>query len=68
MRQLVRAALPLATGIILDPFMGSGATIAAAKHLGLESVGIEIAHKYFGLARRAIPLLARFEPNGSAKE
>src|SRR5208282_231416 len=27
MRQLVRAALPMGTGIVLDPFMGAGSTI-----------------------------------------
>jgi len=31
MRQLVRAALPLGRGVILDPFMGAGSTVAAAK-------------------------------------
>src|SRR3984885_3351793 len=30
MRQLVRAALPLGRGVIVDPFMGSGPTIADA--------------------------------------
>jgi DNA modification methylase len=30
MRQIVRASLPLGSGIVLDPFMGAGSTIAAA--------------------------------------
>lgn len=59
MRQLTRAALPLGEGVILDPFMGSGATIAAASTLGLRSVGIEIDRDYFNLAIRAVPVLAR---------
>lgn len=42
MRQIVRAALPLGKGIILDPFMGSGSTIAAAAYLGLASIGLEV--------------------------
>jgi DNA modification methylase len=58
MRWLVRASLPLGTGVVLDPFMGSGATIAAAKAVGLKSVGVESDYKYFSMARWAIPKLA----------
>jgi site-specific DNA-methyltransferase (adenine-specific) len=58
MRQLVRAALPLGKGIILDPFMGSGSTIAAASALGLDSIGIEQNREYFELATKAVPRLA----------
>lgn len=57
MRSLVRASLPLGKGIVLAPFMGAGSTITAAKHLGLRSVGVEIDHKYFRMARYAIPKL-----------
>jgi DNA modification methylase len=64
MRLLVRASLPLGKGVILDPFMGSGATIAAATNLGLQSVGVELDYKFFRMARFAIPRLARFELNG----
>lgn len=60
LRQIVRASLPLGNGILLDPFMGSGSTIAAAAALGIESLGIEINPEYFVLASRAIPKLARF--------
>ncbi len=58
LRQLVRASLPLGEGVILDPFMGSGSTIAAAAACGLRSIGIEIDRNYFNLACRAIPRLA----------
>lgn len=57
MRQLVRAALPLGEGIILDPFMGSGSTIAAASACGLKSIGLESNPDYYALALDAIPLL-----------
>jgi len=70
MRQLVRAALPLGEGVILDPFMGSGATIAAALALGLRSIGIEKNDEYFQLASRAVPLLAELvvmDRNGQAE-
>lgn len=58
MRQLVRASLPLGEGVILDPFMGSGSTIAAASAMGLQSMGIEKNKEYFQLASKAVPLLA----------
>ncbi len=58
LRQIVRAALPLGEGVILDPFMGSGSTIAAAVACGLESIGLEINADYFQMAVKAIPLLA----------
>jgi len=64
LRQVVRAALPFGEGVILDPFMGSGSTIAAAAALGLRSIGLEVNREYFHLATRAIPLLADYEPNG----
>lgn len=56
--QLVRASLPLGAGIILDPFMGSGSTIAAAAACGLPSIGLEIDREYFDMAKSAIPRLA----------
>jgi DNA modification methylase len=61
MRQLVRASLPLGKGIVLDPFMGAGSTIAAAKSLGIRSIGVEIDSNYFNMAKSAIPKLAMFE-------
>lgn len=65
MRQLVRAALPLGQGVLLDPFMGSGSTIAAAEAIGYASVGIEKDPAYYAVAKKAIPALARFSPNGT---
>lgn len=64
MRQIVRASLPLGTGVIVDPFMGSGSTIAAASACGLRSIGIERDPEYFRMASNAIPLLAELSPNG----
>jgi len=61
LRQLVRAALPFGEGVVLDPFMGSGSTIAACAALGLKSMGLEIDHEYFAMAQGAIPKLAGFK-------
>lgn len=65
-RQLVRACLPLGVGIVLDPFMGGGSTIAAAVSIGYESVGIEIDPEFFDAALEAIPALAALPGNGRA--
>lgn len=61
MRYFVKAVLPLDYGVILDPFMGSGSTIAAAEHFGFESIGIEIDQLFFEMADNGIPLLAKME-------
>jgi len=58
LRQLVRAVLPLGTGFVLDPFAGSGSTLAAAEAVGYESVGVEQDEFFFKMAREAIPKLA----------
>lgn len=59
LRQLVRGVLPLKKGIVLDPFAGSGSTLAASEALGYESVGLEKDPAYFNVAVKAIPKLAK---------
>jgi site-specific DNA-methyltransferase (adenine-specific) len=38
------------TGVVLDPFMGSGTTGVACANLGRKFIGIEIERKYFDIA------------------
>jgi DNA modification methylase len=71
MRRLVWSILPLGEGVVLDPFAGSGSTLAAACSLGYDSIGVESDPQFVALAERAIPELARlrtpFAPTEASK-
>ena len=43
-------------GIVLDPFVGSGTTIVAAKNLGRSYIGIDIAQEYCEIAKKRIAI------------
>jgi DNA modification methylase len=62
LRQVVRAILPLGEGVVLDPFAGSGSTLAAAEAVGYASIGLEKDPDYLDVARRGIPALANLDP------
>jgi site-specific DNA-methyltransferase (adenine-specific) len=59
LRQLVRGVLPLGRGIVLDPFAGSGSTLAACEAVGYQSIGIEKDAAYFDLAVTGVIKLSK---------
>lgn len=60
LRQIVRAILPLGEGVLLDPFAGSGSTLAASASVGYQCIGVESDSQYVTVAKRAIPALIQF--------
>lgn len=63
MRKIVYAALPTGKGIILDPFSGSGSTIAAATHFGYDCIGVERDKQFYNMSQNAVPKLSALYPN-----
>ncbi len=61
LRNIVFAALPLGEGIVVDTFMGSGSTIAAAEALGYCAIGVERNITYFEESLSAVSRLCGIE-------
>jgi len=61
LRHIVYASLPLGKGILVDPFMGSGSTVAAAEAVGLSAIGVERFREYYDMSIEAIPKLKAIE-------
>jgi len=49
----IKAGAPLG-GVVLDPFAGSGTTLAVSKRLGRHSVGVELNPAYIALIRKRV--------------
>lgn len=61
LRQVVRAVLPMEKGVVLDPFAGSGSTLAAAEAVGYQSIGVERDPAYIEVAKSSIKALSELK-------
>ena len=57
-------------GIVLDPFVGSGTTLVAAKSLARKYIGIDVSEEYCDIANKRIETesIQRPEKKGDLSE
>lgn len=64
---MVRSILPMGEGVVLDPFFGSGTTIAACQVVSYDSIGVEMdeyirvtVQEFFGIRGGSFVMTARW--------
>lgn len=67
LRLIVRSLLPLSEGVLLDPFCGSGSTLAACEASGIHSIGVEVDNEYYGSLFSNIVRLSNLYPEVTIK-
>eukprot|EP01051_Picozoa_sp_SAG22_P016016 SAG22_NODE_2184_length_2871_cov_10.209235_1_plen_691_part_00 len=50
------------SGVVLDPFVGSGTTMRSAQKLGLDGIGIDISQQYLDFATQSVATNAAIPP------
>jgi len=51
---LMQEIIKWTTGVVLDPFMGSGTTLVACAKMGRKGIGIELDKNYFDIAIKRV--------------